>query len=107
LSRELLEEDDVALEEWVARLRALTPGGALSLRRLKKIPRAVARRALHRWLLAQPCAAGLSRRGFDALLDAVLRGTPTRHSLGAKGFAEIRRGFLRYVEIARGRGASF
>jgi len=99
LSRELLEEDDAALEAWVARLRALAPSGALSLDRLKGVPRAVARRALHRWLLAQPGATTLSRRGFEVLLDAVLRGAQARHSLGAKGFAVIRGKWLRYVEI--------
>jgi tRNA(Ile)-lysidine synthase len=97
LSRELLEEDDAALEGWVDKLHALTPGGGLSLDRLAGQPRAVARRALHRWLLAQPGATTLSRRGFDALLAAVIRGAPTRHSLGSEGFAVIRGRWLRFL----------
>ena len=95
-SRELLEEDDSALEAWVARLKPVTPAGALSLSRLDGQPRAVVRRGLHRWLLAQPGATTLSRRGFEALLAAVLCGTPTRQSLGTKGFAVIRGRWLRY-----------
>ena len=99
LSRELLEEDDSALEGWVASLRTITPGGALALDRLSGHPRAVFRRALHRWILAQPGAATLSRRGFEALLSAAILGKPTRHSLGAKGFAVIRGKWLRYVDL--------
>jgi tRNA(Ile)-lysidine synthase len=101
LSRELLEEDDAALEKWVDRLRPLTPSGALAIDRLAGQPRAVARRALHRWLLAQPGKSTLSRRGFDSLLNAVIRGSPTRHSLGAEGFAVIRGRWLRYASTAR------
>jgi tRNA(Ile)-lysidine synthase len=88
-TRELLEEDDLALETLVERLRPVTPGGKLDVHRLIGQPRAIARRALHRWLLRQPGAEGLSRQGFDALLAAVQRGRPTRQSLGADGFARI------------------
>jgi tRNA(Ile)-lysidine synthase len=75
----------------------------LDLRRLAGRPRAITRRALHRWLLAQPSAGGLSRQGFAALLAAAERGRPTRHSLGAKGFAVIRGGRLQFErQLARG-----
>jgi tRNA(Ile)-lysidine synthase len=100
-SRELLEEDDDALEEWVAKLAPLTPGGALNLRRLARCPRAVVRRALHRWVLAQALDCRLSRRGFESLLSAVLLGIPARQSLGAKGFAVIGGKWLRYVVVSR------
>lgn len=100
-SRELLEEDDSALEEWVAARSALTPGGALRLNRVEGCPRAVVRRALHHWLLRQPPGCKLSRRGFESLLAAVLLGAPGRQSLGAKGFAVIRGKLLRYVEVHR------
>jgi tRNA(Ile)-lysidine synthase len=89
-SRELLEEDDSALETIADRLNPVTPGGKLDVRRLAGQPRAIARRALHRWLLRMPGAGGLSRLGFEALLAAVERGRPTRQSLGADGFARIR-----------------
>jgi len=121
LSRERLEEDEQALEAWVdgivrpdravpvgaqaccalARGRskpAPLPGGRLTLNvaALAGVPRAVTRRALHRWLLAQKQPADLSRQGFDTLLGAVERGRATRFSLGAHGFAVIGQGKLSY-----------
>ena len=101
LSRELLEEDDAALEAWLDRLAPLSDDGSLNLTKLADCPRALLRRALHRWLLAQPKAGVLSRQGFDTLLDAVVRGAPTRHSLGREGFALIRDGVLRFEPIGK------
>jgi tRNA(Ile)-lysidine synthase len=95
LARERLEEDDVALEAWVDALDPLTRGGALRLDRLKGLPRAVARRALHRWLLRVGREGLLSRQGFEALLAAVERGVAARHSLGVEGFAVLRGDRLR------------
>ncbi len=97
LSRDRLEEDDRALEEWVDRLHCLTPAGSLRLTVLDGAPTAIRRRALHRWLAGQPLAGSLSRQGFDALLAAVTAGKPTRHSLGRQGFAVIRAGRLAFV----------
>ena len=95
LSRERLEEDDAALE---ARLDELKPlvRGRLDLQRMRGQPRALWRRALHRWLLARPLRTDLSRQGFALLLAAAQQGRPTRFSLGAGGFAVIRNGLLRY-----------
>ena len=59
-------------------------------------PRALWRRALHRWLAATPYRGDLSRQGFAALLVAAMRGRSTRHSLGREGFAVIRHGRLCY-----------
>ena len=101
LSRELLEEDDRALEAWVDSLKALGADGSLSAARLAGKPRAVVRRALHRWLLLQPRAGELSRRGFGALLLAVERGASARHSLGNEGFATLRAGRLRFEKMRR------
>ena len=98
-SRELLEEDDSALEAIVDRLNPVTPGGKLDVGRLAGQSRAIARRALHRWLLRMP-EAGLSRQGFEALLAAVERGRPTRQSLGAGGFARIRGKWLVFEGLA-------
>jgi len=96
-ARELLEEDDAALEAWLDEIVPLKKNGReLSLPALAGKPRALARRALHRWLAAQPRAGELSRQAFDALLEAVLRGAPTRHSLGRDGFAVIRGRALRF-----------
>ena len=101
LARERLEEDDVALEAWVDSLLPTEMPSAprsrahgLDLTLLAGAPRAVVRRALHRWLLAQPNTGDLSRQGFEQLLGAVKRGAATRFSLGPSGFAVIRRGRL-------------
>ncbi len=102
LSRELLEEDDRALEAWVDLLGPIRADNSLSVGRLSGRPRAVVRRTLHRWLLLQPRARVLSRQGFDSLLRAVELGRSTRHSLGPEGFAVIRKGRLRF-EAARRR----
>lgn len=97
-SRELLEEDEIALEAWLDELAPFARGGALSLHALAGKPRALVRRALHRWLLAQPHVGELSRQAFEALLDAILAGRPTRHSLGAAGFGLIRGGRLSFEQ---------
>jgi tRNA(Ile)-lysidine synthase len=96
LTRELLAEDDVALEAWLDGVQPLTSDGALDVSRLAGRPRALVRRALYRWMSAQPGAGDLSRQGFEVLLAAVQRGRPVRHSLGAQGFAVIRHGRLVY-----------
>lgn len=94
LARERLEEDDDALETWLERLRPIGPDRSLNLKILANAPRAILRRALHRWLLVQRRPADLSRQGFDLLLAAVERGKTTRFSLGPEGFAVIRQGKL-------------
>ena len=96
LSRELLDEDNAAIEAWVDLLHPVCEDGSLCVSRLSGRPRAVVRRSLHRWLLAQARAGELSRQGFEALLHAVERGAPVRHSLGSHGFAAIRAGKLRF-----------
>ena len=95
LARELLEEDDTALEAWLDRLAPLKRG-VLDLRVLADAPRAVVRRALHRWMLAVRPDTDLSRQGFELLLTAVTRGAATRFSLGRSGFAVIRKGKLAF-----------
>ena len=103
LSRELLEEDDLAIEAWVDALDPLQKDGSLAVSRLSGRPRAVVRRALHRWLLVQTRAGELSRQGFDVLLRSVERAKPIRHSLGPHGFAVIRSGVLRFEPLRKGR----
>jgi tRNA(Ile)-lysidine synthase len=94
LARERLEEDDAALEIWTARVAKLDAKRRLPLAPLAGAPRAVWRRALHRWLLAQAHGSDLSRQGFEQLLAAVERGRATRFSLGRRGFAVARGGWL-------------
>jgi tRNA(Ile)-lysidine synthase len=95
-SRALLEEDDTALEAWLAEIAPLAKDGALNLRRLAGKPRGLVRRALRLWLERVVPAAGgkgkgLSRQAVEALLDDVMRGRRTRHSVGPAGLAVIGR----------------
>ena len=94
-SRDLLEEDDAALEAWLAEVRPLAADRSLDLRRLAGKPRALVRRALHGWLLAQPGPIRISRQAFDALLQDVISGRATRHSMGRNHFAVMGKGRLR------------
>ena len=106
LSRSLLAEDDSALEAWVDRLRPVTAGGRLNLARLSGAPRAVVRRALHRWVLAQGAAGVLSRQGFELLLSAVAAGKATRQSFGPGRFAVLTGPWLRCVGAGKKRRAA-
>ena len=90
-ARELLAEDDAALEAWVDQLRPWGKNGDLLLKRLAGAPRAVWRRALHRWLGCLTPKVDVSRQAVDVLLAAVERGAPTRQSLGPQLFAVIDR----------------
>jgi tRNA(Ile)-lysidine synthase len=101
LSRELLEEDERAIEAWVDALAPIGDDGSLGVSQLAGLPRAVVRRSLHRWLLLQKKAGDLSRQGFDVLLRSVERGSAVRHSLGSHGFAVIRRGRLRFETMRK------
>ncbi|MBA4137466.1 MAG: tRNA lysidine(34) synthetase TilS [Opitutus sp.] len=95
LSRDRLQEDDEALEAWLDELVPLDARRrTLDLSALAGKPRALWRRALHRWLRATGVETGLARAGFEQLLAAVGRGTDTRFSLGARSFAVVRAGKL-------------
>ena len=96
LSRELLEEDDHALETWVASLELFDSDGSMDVARLRGRPLAVVRRALHQWILGVEGMGDFSRQAFSNLLRSVERGTPARHSLGSHGFAVIRSGKMRF-----------
>jgi len=102
LARDLLEDDDSALEAWLDQLRPVRRG-VLDLAILKGRPRAIFRRALRRWLGVQPLAGELSRRGFEDLLAVVLAGRPDRRSLGRKGFAVLSGDRLRFERMIAGR----
>jgi tRNA(Ile)-lysidine synthase len=98
LSRERLEEDEQALDLWAEVVAPLDRAGRLDLETLTGMPRAITRRALHRWLLAVKQPTDLSRQGFELLLAAVEQGKPTRFSLGRNGFAVIKQGRLVLVK---------
>ena len=99
LSRELLEEDDIALEDWAKRVTRIDARGALALAPLRDLPRAVLRRVVHRWIATLPVRPTLNRIGFNNLLGLIAPGARigVRNSLGAKGFALRRRYHLVYV----------
>lgn len=99
-ARQLLEEDDAALEALTTACGAIDVRGHLRLGRLRHQPRAILRRALQRWLRSHDAAGEPSRQAFEALLAAVERGTPTRQSLGRDGFAVLRGGVLRFERQA-------
>ena len=101
LSRELLQEDDEALDAWLVELNPFTKYGALNLRRLAGRPRALVRRALHRWLGANVENVAVSRQAFNALLDDIMRGRTTRHSLGRDGFGRIGKTRLTFEFVRR------
>jgi len=99
-SRELLEEEDEALERWVDRILPAELGETLPLSELRAAPVAVTRRALHRWLGAQELGGVLSSAAFEELLVAVRTGRATRLSAGDAEFLETASGALRFVEAA-------
>jgi tRNA(Ile)-lysidine synthase len=100
-SRELLEEDDSALEAWLAELRPLSARGVLDLRKLEGKPRGLIRRALHQWVGKQAVEIRVSRQAFDALLDAVCAGRETRQSMGVDGFAVLAAGRLCFRRLGK------
>lgn len=92
LSRDLLEEDDGALEIWADRITRIDARGGLALAPLRDLPRAVLRRVVRRWLAQGPVKTDLNRHGFNGLLDLIVtRRKGARFSLGAGHFALITR----------------
>lgn len=96
LSRARLEEDDAALEQLLDGYDALK-ARSLDWSAIAHAPRALRRRALHRWLLKVRPRTDLSRQGFEQLLAALDRGRCTRFSLGADSFAVLRQGRVKLV----------
>lgn len=98
LTRELLDEDNAALDHLAAQLIPEYPRTEkhypLNLRQVAAQPRAILRRLLHRWLQLTKTKP-LSRPAFEQLLDSIAAATSTRHSLGPKTFALIRQKTLR------------
>jgi len=97
LSRDLIDEDAAALDEWAASVaKTVIRDGCVDLRELAATPRAVKRRVLYRWLCEHAGAPMLSRQAFEALLAAAESGKSTRQSLGKTGFALIRKRILKF-----------
>lgn len=101
LARELLEEDDAALNAWLAEIAPIMKDGSLNLRRLAGRPRALMRRALHEWLAVNLDEAALSRQAFTRLLDDLMVARTTRHSVSRGGFARIEKHRLIFERTPR------
>jgi tRNA(Ile)-lysidine synthase len=99
-SRALLEEEDEALELWADRVLPAVLGAELPLAPLRDAPVAVARRALHRWLVALKLGDGLGRVAFADLLAAVRAGREAKLSVGEAGFLSVGGEVLRLVAAA-------
>jgi tRNA(Ile)-lysidine synthase len=102
LSRDLLEEDDAALDAWADRVTRIDSRGGLALAPLRDVPRAVLRRVVHRWLATTPAKTDLNRAGFNALLDlaSATGRVGAKHSLGSAHFALRRRTRLICVPVS-------
>lgn len=85
-SRELLEEDDDALEAWADRVAPDRAANPLPTVPLGEYPRAVARRVLQRWVLAHGGENVFERTAFSEVLDDVRAGVAFRRSAGPDAF---------------------
>jgi len=89
-ARELLQEDDEALEVWLREFIPLPVGGAaLDLGPLVGRPPALLRRALREWLGAEGLGGNLSKAAFDRLLGAAVSGRACRMSAGSETLVEL------------------
>ncbi|MFH1498884.1 MAG: tRNA lysidine(34) synthetase TilS [Verrucomicrobiota bacterium] len=92
LSRELLDEDDAALEAWSDAATRLDDTGRLQLPvPPATLPRAVLRRVLRRWLNHHGVGEHLSRQGFGTILALAENGRPGRVSLDATRLVVLRK----------------
>ena len=100
--RRLLEEDDSALEEWLdGELPVCGPGNPMALGSIRHLPKALHRRALHRFFKENDMVGVLSAKAVDHLLTAFAQGRSSRTSAGEKGFIVLSGDqlFLRPPEI--------
>src|SRR5690606_3719973 len=94
-TRALLEEDDAALQQWLeqlAPLRSSADDAAHDLRALRGGPRALMRRAVHRFLLACWADAMPARTVVERLIDGVEQGGACRLQAGPGVILELREG---------------
>lgn len=100
-ARLLLEEDDKALETWLAELEQnFGPGQPYAIGRIIEKPTAIIRRALYHWLDAQNLMPVFSREAIENLLSRILNHQDLRMSAGNKNFIEYKGGWLSVVSTA-------
>lgn len=96
-SRMLLEEDDEALEYWLGVLFKEVPiveGVALNIRLLWGFPKALYRRALHRWLEVNGVSSHFAAESFSVLLNNLIESKTFKMSAGGKYFVVLSDGIL-------------
>ncbi len=92
-SRAQLEEDDFALDAWLAEILGRHENvDTADFARLKGRPAALVRRAVRRWLAARDLAASLGRAAVERIV----------HAIGEGGNLELNGGANRRVSIKRG-----
>lgn len=99
-SRQLIEEDDAALEAWLDTLWVPAQDNEpLDLTPFTGKPRALFRRALHRWRLQKRLERSLQGQAFESLLQAVFSGSDFKMSCGPNRFLRFARGRLSLREV--------
>ncbi len=94
-ARQLLEEDETALDVWLSRFGLhYDSGEVFDCRPLQDFPIALWRRALQRWLLVQNHDEHLSAAAVDKLLHEAHRGHEVQVSAGEKREIAFRGGFF-------------
>jgi tRNA(Ile)-lysidine synthase len=89
-ARELLQEDDEALEVWLREFIPAPMGGrSLDLQPLIGKPQALTRRALREWIGAEGLSENLSKAAVDRLLAAAVSQRACRMSAGRKVLIEL------------------
>ncbi len=94
-TRRLLEEDDAALEAWLRDVVPEIPRGPLALAALNGRPRALWRRAIHKWLTVNGLSDAVGASAFELLLEAAA--ASRTFQLGVKdGFAAVEANVLHF-----------
>lgn len=100
-ARALLEEDDAALDAWLDELIAnssRSTAGIVAV--LRGRPRALARRAVHRWWHEMRIETPPNKSAIEALSDAIIKGEDRQISAGPGRWLVLQAGKLRLVEAA-------
>lgn len=98
-SRALLEEDDRALEDWLESIfkdAPITRGASLKIQLLVGLPKALYRRALHKWLYVNSLSKHFNVASFSLLLNNLIELKTFKMSAGEGCFVLFRDKFLSF-----------
>ncbi|MGH8019357.1 MAG: tRNA lysidine(34) synthetase TilS, partial [Opitutaceae bacterium] len=104
-SRSQLEEDDLALDAWLTEIagrREILDTATFA--RLKGRPRALVRRAVQRWLVANDLAASLEKSSVERMIQAVEAGSDLALNAGRNRRVSIKKGRPAIVRVEPWRG---